>query len=505
MAMLFMLMLLGLAIIKSDQNITDSNELLVLAIIMTFMTGVIQLGMGVFRLGGLVNLLSYPVVTGFTTAAAFHIGASQIKALVGFKVEGALPHEKILYVFDHVDKIEQASFIVGVSSIIILVLLKKFIPKAPKAIIVVLLGIGVSASYDFLGLGVATVGDIREGLPDFGIPKGLSWDTLMLVASTSLTIALIAFMESISAAKVYARQNNYAVSPSQELTALGLSNIGSAFSSGCVVGGALSRTAVNAQAGAKTPLANVITSIIICLTLLFLTKPFEYLPKPVLAAIIMVAVVSLIDIAEMKHLWKIKRDDLALCLITFISTLMIGISEGILIGVFGSLLWLVFTTTRPEIAKLGRLPETTSYRSVEHFPEAETFDRIVIICMDAQFFFGNVSHLKDSVMEQFPQTKDAVALVIDASSMNALDSTAADAFSQVINELRDQRVEVMVSHVKGSVLRVMERAGLIELLGEGHIFYEVHDAVQAAIRHREAIDQGVSAEEEDFGPSDYVD
>jgi SulP family sulfate permease len=351
---------------------------------------------------------------------------------------------------------------------------------------------------------VPILGSIPSGLPSFQMPKHLDWEMIQSLAPTSFAVALVAFMESISAAKVYARQNRYQISPTQEIIYFGMSNVGSAFTSGCVVGGALSRTAVNAQAGAKSPLANVITAFVIGITLAFLTEPFAFLPKPILAAIILVAVVSLIDVEEIKHLWEIKRDDLVICLITFLATLFIGVSNGIIVGVLASLLWLVYCSTRPDVATLGRLPNTNSYRSIEHFPEAETFDRILITRMDAQFFFGNVNHLKDSLTDKL-STQETVALVIDASSMNALDSTAADAFNEMIKSLRNNGVEVMISHVKGSVLQVMEAAGIAELLGSGHLFYEVHDAVQAALRHREAVDQGVSVEEEEFGPSDYID
>jgi SulP family sulfate permease len=163
------------------------------------------------------------------------------------------------------------------------------------------------------------------------------------------------------------------------------------------------------------------------------------------------------------------------------------------------------STTRPTVATLGRLPNTRSYRCVDHFDNAEIFKRITIIRMDAQFFFGNVVYLKDAIFSHVDSEDQLVALVMDASSMNALDSTAADTFEEIINELRAKGVEIMISHVKGSVLKVMDRAGLLDILGEGHVYYEVEDAVQAALRHRHAVEQGVPVEEEDFGSSDMID
>lgn len=504
-AMASLLMAAGIQQIALITPLSESDKL-AYAIIITLLVGLIQLGMGVLRLGGVVNLLSHPVVTGFTAAAALVIGSSQLQHIVGFKIPGGLaPHDQLLYLMGHLSDIHMSTLMVGISSMFGLVMIKRLSPQAPSAIIVVLVGIVSSYALDFAALGVPVLGEIPSGLPSLQVPQQVNLQTIELLFPTSFAVALVAFMESISAAKVYARQNRYQISPTQELVSLGIANVGSAFTSGCVVGGALSRTAVNAQAGAKTPLANMVTATVIGLTLAFLTEPFAFLPKPILAAIIMVAVVSLIDIEEVKHLWQIKRDDLVICVLTFMATLFIGVSAGIVIGVLASLLWLVYTSTRPYVATLGRLPGTTSYRSIEHFPKAETFDRILITRMDAQFFFGNVSHLKDSISDQLANTEEAAALVIDASSMNALDSTAVDAFMEMIKSLRASGVEVMISHVKGSVLDVMSGAGLVELLGTGHLFYEVHDAVEAALKHREAVKLGVSVDEEEFGPSDFVD
>lgn len=504
-AMASLLMAAGIQQIAGASHLPES-EVLSYAIIVTMLTGLIQLSMGVLRLGGIVNLLSHPVVTGFTAAAALVIGTSQLQHLVGFHIPGDItPHDQLLFFIAHISQVHMSTLLIGLGSIGSLVLIKRLSPQAPSAIIVVLVGILSSYLFDFKSLGVPVLGEIPSGLPPMHIPSKLNIETIEILFPTSFAVALVAFMESISVAKVYARHNRYAISPTQELVSLGLSNIGSALSSGCVVGGALSRTAVNAQAGAKTPLANLVTASIIMLTLAFLTEPFSFLPKPILAAIIMVAVTSLIDLKELKHLWEIKRDDLMICIFTFLATLFIGVSSGIILGVLVSLLWLVYSSTRPYVATLGLLPNTTSYRSVDHFPEAETFERILITRMDAQFFFGNVSHLKDSISDQLSKTKDPVALVIDASSMNALDSTAVDAFMEMIKSLRDSGVEVMISHVKGSVMEVMQSSGLVNLLGSGHLFYEVHDAVQAALKHREMVNIGVAVEDEEFGPSDYVD
>lgn len=504
MAMASLLVAGGVHELLPPEQMTEAN-IIALAVLLTLVAGVVQVGLAITRLGGLVNLLSHPVVSGFTGAAAIIIGTSQLKHVLGYSPPGGKSVvSTLIYTVKHVELIHWAQVAVGMLSIAMLLGLKRYAPRVPAALTVVALGILGSWLLNLEGEGVAILGAIPEGLPTPHWPD-FTWPEAKAAIPMGLAIGLIGFMESISAAKTFARQNRYDIDPTQELYALGLANIGAATVGGYTVGGALSRTAVNAAAGAKTPMANVFTAAAVCITLALLTPLFFFLPTAVLAAIILVAVAGLLDLEEWVHLWKVKRDDLALLIITFCATLFGTIEAGIVVGVVASLLWLVYTSTRPEIATLGRIRDTRSYRCVDHFPGAETHDRILVLRMDAQFFFGNVAFLKETLYRKLDQTPDALALVLDASSMNALDSTAADTLADLLRELRGGRVEVFFSHVKGSVLKVMSQTGLTELLGDGHLFYEVEDAVQAALRHRDAVDAGIPPEEEEFGPSDAVD
>jgi sulfate permease, SulP family len=476
-----------------------------LAILLTVLAGAFQLVLAALRLGGLVNLLSHPVVSGFTGAAAILIGASQLQHLVGIDLPRGLG---VLGTLDHIVRhIQEANGVsvgIGVAAILLIWGLKRFKPQAPAALFAVVLGIVASWAFDFGSLGVRILGEIPAGMPSPSVPT-YTWEQVKTAAPLGLTIALVGFMESISAAKTYARANRYEISAGSELVGLGVANLTAALFGGYTVGGALSRTAVNASAGAKTPLANVVTAAAVVFTLAFLTPVFFFLPKPVLAAIILVAVAGLIDVAEAIHLWKVKRDDLAILVITFLATLFYTIELGILVGVGASLLWLVYTTTRPHTVILGRIPDTRSYRCITHHENAQTFRRIVIMRMDAQYFFGNVAYLKDTLLKNVDDTPDCVAVVLDASSINSLDSTAADTYEELVMEMRRSNVEMFISHVKETVLVVMRTTGLVDRLGEGHVFYEVEDAVDAAVRHRDAVEAGVPREEEDFGKSDFVD
>jgi len=504
MAMASLLVAGGVQELLPIAEMTEPN-IVSLAILLTAVAGAVQIGLAVTRLGGLVNLLSHPVVSGFTGAAAIIIGTSQLKHLLGYSPPGSKSVvNTLLYLGEHVGDIVVPQLVVGLLAISIIVGLKVFAPRAPAALTAVAVGIAASWLVDLEGMGVAVLGAIPGGVPTPHLPT-YSVEQIRAALPMGIAIGLIGFMESISAAKTFARQNGYDIDPSQELIALGVANLAASTVGGYTVGGALSRTAVNAAAGARTPMANVFTAGAIAITLLVLTPLFYFLPTPVLAAIILVAVAGLLDFPEWVHLWKVKRDDLALLIITFCATLFGTIELGIVVGIVASLLWLVYSSTRPAIATLGRIEGTRSYRCVDHFDEVETWDRVLVLRMDAQFFFGNVAYLKETLYQRLDETPNAVALVLDASSMNALDSTAADTFVDLVAELRDQKVEVFISQVKGAVLRVMNAVGLTELLGEGHLFYEVEDALQAALRHRDAVDAGVPLEYEEFGANDLVD
>ena len=458
-----------------------SSQFLALAILLALMVGALQLAMGVLRLGFLVNFLSHPVVSGFTSAAALIIGLSQLKHLLGV----ALPrtkhvHQILLSALAKLGEVQPITLAIGASSILLLVLLKRFAPRVPRALVVVFLS---TLAVWLLRLdlrGVAIVGTVPAGLPQPSLPT-LDLPAMLALLPIALTIALVGFMESISVAKAVARRHRYQVTPNQELIGLGMANLVGAFFSAYPVTGGFSRTAVNDQAGAKTPLASLITAAVIALALLFLTPAFYYLPKAVLAAIIMVAVFGLVDLAEVKHLWHVKRSDLALLGLTFFATLSLGIEEGIATGVLASLLWFVVRTTRPHSAVLGQLPATEVYRNIKNHPEAQTLDGVLALRVDAQFYFGNVTFLKDTLRSlEAKATERLQVVVIDASSINSLDSSAAAALEEIAEDYAERGLRLLFAGTKMPVREVMARSGLLAHLGQESFFLRVHDAMLQA-------------------------
>jgi len=294
-----------------------------------------------------------------------------------------------------------------------------------------------------------------------------------------LTIVLVSFMVSIAVAKaIQARHKNYQVDANQELVALGLANIGGAFFKSYPVTGGFSRTAVNDQAGAKTGLASIISAGLIVLTLLFLTPLFHFLPKAILASVIMVAVFGLIDTKEAIHLWKTDRTDFWMLLVTFVATLGIGIEQGIGLGVVLSLAMVIYRTTRPHAARLGKVPGSSFYRNVERFEGLDDRPDLLVIRFDARLYFANLSHfrklLDEWVMEKGQRLK---AVIVNAESISSVDSSALHMLHDLTKDLRHQGVELYFSSVIGPVRDAMARAHLVEEIGEEHFQMSIEDAV----------------------------
>ncbi|MEM1416829.1 MAG: SulP family inorganic anion transporter, partial [Myxococcota bacterium] len=318
---------------------------------LALLVGALHVLMGVFRLGFLVNFLSQPVMAGFTSAAALIIASSQLSHVLGVSLPRGAVWEVAGAALGELAAWHGATLVIALGATGLLVALKRWAPRVPRALVVVVLG---TLAVRVLGLeaeGVAVVGAIPEGLPALRVPD-VDAETLAGLIGVAGPIALVAVMEAMSVGKAVAQRLGYDIVPNRELFALGAANVASGLSQGYPITGGFSRTAVNASAGARTPLAGVITAGVVGLTLLFLTPLFHDLPKAVLAAIIMTAVIGLVDLAQARRLWRVARPELALMALTFAATLGLGIGEGILVGVGASLATFVMGTTRPHVAVL---------------------------------------------------------------------------------------------------------------------------------------------------------
>ncbi|MFN3256573.1 MAG: SulP family inorganic anion transporter [Ilumatobacter sp.] len=451
------------------------------AALLALMVGVIHIVLGLGRLGFLVNFLSHSVLVGFTAAAAIIIGFSQVKHLFGISTERKDHfYETVLEVGRNLGDTNATTLALGAVALTALFLLKKYAPLVPSALLVVVGSILAVELFDLQSRGVGVVGDIPDDLPAFGLPD-FDGSLIGSLVGTAFVITIVGFMESVAVAKVYARRNRYELVPNSELVGLGAANVASGLFGGYPVTGGFSRTAVNATAGARTPFASIITAGVVLLTLAFLTPLFSSLPNAALGAIIIMAVIGLVDVREMRHIARVKRSDLIALGVAFVATLVLGIELGILVAVVASMLVVFARMSMPHSAVLGHVDGTTSYRNVERFPEAHTVHGIRIVRIDAALSFVNATNVKKLVIEHADAVSDAPrALILDASGINDMDATGAEMLHEVFIEVADRNVALHLADVKGPVRDVLHNAGLWQELGD-RVHTSTNDAV-AAIR-----------------------
>ncbi|MGI9625454.1 MAG: SulP family inorganic anion transporter, partial [Longimicrobiales bacterium] len=438
----------------------NPERYLALAVSLAAFVGLIQLGMGLLKLGFVVNLLSHPVLSGFTSAAALIIATSQLPNLLGVDVpRGERPYDALLEAVRSSPNMSGITVAVGLAAILLSITIKRRFPRLPVPMVVVVVGTGAAALFGLSDQGLQIVGTVPSGLPSFALPVA-SLEDIRSLAPIALAISMVGFMESIAVAKTYASRNNYEIDPDQELKALGTANLlGSAFQSFPVTGG-FSRTAVNDQAGAKTQLASVVSAVVIGVTLFALTGWFYYLPKAVLAAIIVVAVASLVDLKGARELWKVDRRDFALMLVTFVATLALGIEEGILVGATVSLIIVIHQISRPHTAALGRVDGTNTFRSLDRNEGATPVDSVLIFRMDASLFYGNAEFLRDEIRSALKERGETKTLVLDAYPINRVDSTGLHMLQRLVTELEQEGVRFFLACAKGPLLDKLRRGGL---------------------------------------------
>ena len=452
-----------------------------LAATLALMVGVLRIALGVARLGFMVSFLSRPVLSGFTSAAAILIGTSQLKHLLGIKLQHTeRVHEILWEAAGRLGEVRVGPVAVGVGGIALLAALRKWRPAWPGALIVVGVATGAVSLFGLEGHHVSVVGDIPGRLPTFAVPtKG--FDQLGEMLPTALAITMLGFVESIAIAKVFAQRNRYTIKPNRELVALGVSTVAAGLSHSYPVSGSFSRTAVNAASGARTQMAGIISAAVVALALVVLTPFFSPLPNAVLASVVIMAVAGLVDVREARRLWSVKRSDFWLLTLAFSGTLILGVQIGLGVSVVASLGVVLRQTTRPHIAVLGRIPGTEQFRNVERSPEAQTTDGVVVVRVDAPLYFANVDYLRDRLARvEAEQDGRLRVLVFDASSVTELDSSADSALAEIADDLSRRGVHFYLAGVKGRLLDVMRRSGSYQRIGPERFFLSTDDAVRQA-------------------------
>ena len=450
------------------------------AAVIAFQVAIIQIVLGLLRGGFLINFISKPVISGFTSAAALTIAISQVKHLLGMDIDRSSRfYEEFWQLVTHVEETHLMTAMIGIGSLCFIAMAKRIKKSFPNALAVVILAAIVGAILKVDQNQVSVLGAIPQGLPQFGF-VWVTQELFVTLLPSSVAIAAVGYLTTISIARTFADRNRYDIAPNRELIALGASNFVASFSQGFPVSASFSRSAVHAEAGSTSPYSLVVVAAWIFLTLVFLTEYLYYLPTATLAAIIILAVLGLIDFTLVRHLRKTKQSDMWLLLLTFFSTLIVGIVEGILIGVVFSLGLFLYLTTRPHTAILGRVGNTADFRNLKNYPEATTYAGVIIIRIDAQFYFGNVSFLKTLLRKlEMESPSPLKTIIIEACSIAQLDSSADSVLNDIADDFKERNIELKFASVKIPVLRVMKASGLYDKIEERNFFMNIDDAVQS--------------------------
>ena len=461
--------------------IVDAQHYISLAIFLAFFMGVIQVFLGLIKFGFLVNFLSKPVINGFTSAAAIIIGLSQLNHMLGVEIsQGNVLQALMQSIWEVRTEIHLLTLMITLGSIFLIFGIKRFSKKIPVALVVVILTTLLTSQLNWNEMGVSIVGTIPSRLPTFNF-QWIAIEEIYLLFPMALTLSLIAFLEAISIAKaIEVKENKETVDPNQELIALGAANVFGSFFQSYPTTGGFSRTAVNHESGAQTGVAAIISAAVVGLTLVFFSSWFYYLPKPVLGAIILTAVINLVDFKYPYQLWSSHREELFILLFTFLVTLFVGIMEGILLGTLASLSLMVYRSSQPHIAILGRIKGTKHYRNIHRFTEeVETFPGVLILRFDGQLFFGNHSYFKKQIVDLLGrETKKIRYLVIDASPINYIDASASNTLNHWIQNLNKEGITVLWVNVIGPIRDLFFKNGMLKKIGKKNLFYSLDSAVK---------------------------
>lgn len=463
----------------STLALAGSNSYVDIAILLAFMVGGIQFLLGVLRLGFVVNFLSRPVISGFTSAVALTIGINQLRNLFGVDF---VQSDQIQYVLEdiwyHIIDLNSDTTIIGFISVVIILILRKIDKRIPNALIVVVFGILTMRYFGDDFRDVPIVEKIPSGLPSFGFPE-LDISQIRELLPIALTLVMVGYLETISIGKsLEAKQDAYKIRPNQELIALGLSNMIGSWFKAFPSASSFSRSAINQEAGANTGIASLVSALVILLTLLFLTPLFYHLPKTVLAAIITVAVFGLVNLKEAIFLWKSYNQDFWLLIATFLSTLLLGIEYGIVIGVALSLVILIYRTSRPYVTELGKVPGSDFYRNKERFSEVVIDDEVLVFRFDSQLFYANASYFLEQLEEMVEKKGVALKLIVlDAESINRVDSTGVEMLKERIKYYQRRGILFYFAGVKGPVRDHLFRGKILELITLNHFYMRVNGAV----------------------------
>ena len=459
-------------------NPSSPEDYLLFTLTLAFLVGLIQFGMGVLRFGFLVNFLSHPVIKGFTSAAAIIIGLNQIKHIFRINLPNSeYIHELVVNILSEINEVHWVTFALGVLGIIIIKYGKKIHRSFPSSIVAVIIGILLVWGLNLTTSHVIILGEVPSGFPEISTPS-FDLSKWILLLPVAFAISMVGFSESYAVAKtIQGKHKDYKLDANQELIGLGMANLGAAFFQGYPVTGGFSRTAVNSQSGAKTALASLFSLALIILTLLFFTGLFYYLPNAILAAVILVAVSSLIDYKTPIQLWKKDKVDFFMLMITFVVTGTLGIEIGIVSGMVLSLFVVIYRASNPHIAVLAKVPGTNYFRNTSRFENLEERNDVLMVRIDGPIYFANLNYIKKKLDKWMDAKNELTSIILNFESIPSVDSSGAYELEDWISDWKSKGINVYITGVRGPVRDILFKWNIIKEIGEGHLFADDTTAI----------------------------
>jgi high affinity sulfate transporter 1 len=462
-------------------GITSEQDVASFVAGITLASGILFLLLAVLKMGWIAQFLSRAVVTGFLFGAAIDVVIGELPKLTGTEVTGSNPIQELRSWLGTWGEAQQTTVIVGVVSLAVVFGLKAIAPRIPGALVLVVGGLLASALFDLGAKGVALVGDVPSGLPSPELPDGqLMWDNVGTVAVASVALVLIGFSQTAGDARAFAAKHRYQIDINQESLAQSFANMAAGIFKGMPVSTSLSASSLNDHSGAKTGVASLTSGVTVLLTLLFLAPLFSILPKPVLAALIIEAVVmGMMNLPEMRRLARVQKFDFWIAVAAIAGTLIFGVLAGVIIGIGLSLLWLVGVATHPEMPSLGRERGTQVFRESDEHPGDDVVPGIAVIRFDGGLFFATADALEDRLRGTIHSTPGLTGIVLDCGGINFVDSQGAAKLADIVDLAREADVTLRLARLKPAVRATLARDGVIERIGADRIHGNIYRAVEA--------------------------
>jgi sulfate permease, SulP family len=462
-------------------GVTGIQDVASFVAMITLVSGVLFLLLAVLKMGWIAQFLSQAVVTGFLFGAAIDVVIGELPKLTGTKVTGSNPLQELWSWLGTLGDASLVTVFVGAVALAVVFGLRVIAPRIPGALVLVVGGLAASWLFDLGTHGVALVGEVPRGLPTLQVPEvQLLRDHASTIALAAVALVLIGFSQTAGDARTFAAKHRYRIDINQESAAQGIANAGAGLFQGMPVSTSLSASSLNDHTGARTGLASLTSGVVVLLTLLVLAPLFSVLPKPVLAALIIEAVVmGMMDVPEMRRLARVKRFDFWIAIAAIIATLLVGVLAGVLIGIALSMIWLISVATRPRMPLLGREPGTQAFRELDEHPGGEVFPGVVVLRLDGGLFFATSDALEDRVREVALSTPGITGIVLDCGGMDFIDSQGAAKMREILELTRQAGMTLRLARVKPAVREVLKRDGVFELIGEDKIHGNIEQAVEA--------------------------